>query len=89
MSVDTQIKTQPDEKLVDAHGLLARLFEPETRPSLRWIRSQTRRKAIPCFKLGRLIRYDPALVRQALERNCLVLDKASARTSRATPGGAR
>lgn len=76
-----------ENKLVDADGLLDRLFDKETRPSLRWLQYQIKRKAIPFYRVGRLIRFDPALVRQALERDCLVQAKAP-RLSRATPQGA-
>ena len=79
-----QALTSPiTERLVDAEGLLAALFDPQTRPSLKWLHRQRKRKLIPFFRLGRYIRFDPVLVRQALDRDCLV----TARNS--TAGGVR
>ena len=86
----SQTNTSQDDQLVDAHGLLARLFEPETRPSLRWVRTQTKRKSIPFYRIGgRLIRFDVAQVRAALERNCLVVAKNSGRPTTVATGTAR
>ncbi len=85
----SQTNTSQDDQLVDAHGLLARLFEPATRPSLRWVRTQTKKKTIPFFRIGgRLIRFDVAQVRAALERNCLVVAKTGRQAAPVT-GGAR
>ena len=69
--------TQTAERLVDAQGLLDALFDPQTRPSLRWLHRRRKRKEIPFFRIGRYIRFDPALVRQALERDCLVTARHS------------
>lgn len=52
--------------LVDAEGLRKILFDPPT--SLRWIRDQQKRRTIPFIKLGRVVRFDPAAVRAALDR---------------------
>lgn len=60
------------ERLVDGPGLLVALFEPDSRPSLRWLEREVEKKNIPVYRLGRLVRFDPSLVRQALERNFLV-----------------
>lgn len=54
-------------RLVDANKLLEELFEAECRPTLRWLREQTARRAIPFVKLGRLVFFDVAKVREALD----------------------
>ena len=54
--------------LVDAHGLLEQLFRPRSRPSLAWVRRQTRARAIPSVRIGRLVFYDLAAVREKLAR---------------------
>jgi len=53
-------------RLVDAQGLLNELFQPESRPSLEWLRRRTRARAIPSIRVGRLIFYDPPAVREKL-----------------------
>lgn len=60
------------ERLVDGNRLLEVLFESGNRPCLRWLGYQRSRRMIPYFKIGRLVRYDPMLVRDALERKCLI-----------------
>src|ERR1700722_6757801 len=54
--------------LVDAQGLLIELFQPESRPSLAWVRRQTRARAIPAVRIGRLVFYDIPAVREKLAR---------------------
>ena len=53
-------------KLLDAEGLLAELFPQDARPTVRWLREQQRRRAIPFIKLGRLVFFDPLAVREAI-----------------------
>jgi hypothetical protein len=53
-------------KLVDAKGLLDALFDESCRPSLRWVRDQTRSRAIPFVRIGRLVFFDVAQVRARL-----------------------
>lgn len=53
-------------RLVDAKALLITLFAESCRPSLRWLRTQQKRKTIPSIKIGRLVFYDPDAVRAAL-----------------------
>ena len=53
-------------KLVDAKGLLNALFDESCRPSLRWIRDQQRRRAIPFVRIGRLVFFDVSQVRARL-----------------------
>ena len=55
-----------ETKLLDAEGLLAELFPPDSRPTVRWLREQQRRRSIPFVKLGRLVFFDPIAVREAI-----------------------
>ena len=59
-------------KLVNAEQLLDALFDPEARPSLRWLRTQTKAKTIPYVRLGHLIFFDVEMVRSALASKNLV-----------------
>ena len=59
-------------KLVNAEQLLEALFTPESRPSLRWLRSQTKAKAIPYVRMGHFVLFDLELVRTALANRHLV-----------------
>ena len=59
-------------KLVSAERLLEELFEPTSRPSLRWLRSQTRSKSIPHIRIGHLVFFDVDMVRSALSGKNLV-----------------
>lgn len=59
-------------KLVSAERLLEELFEPTSRPSLRWLRSQTRSKSIPHIRIGHLVFFDVEMVRLALSSKNLV-----------------
>ncbi len=57
-------------KLMNAKELLEALFSEESRPSLRWLRHQTRIKAIGSVRMGagsRLIFYDIDAIRAAME----------------------
>jgi hypothetical protein len=58
--------TQCDNQFVDAKRLLELLFDEASRPSLRWLREQQGRRAIPFVKLGRLVFFSPPQVREAL-----------------------
>jgi hypothetical protein len=60
--------TPSKNQLVDAEGLLAALFSPDSRPSVRWVREQQKRRTIPFVKISRLVRFDPEEVRAALRR---------------------
>lgn len=59
-------------KLVSAEQLLDALFDRQCRPSIRWLRTQTKAKAIPFVKIGHLIFFDVELVRAALAAKNLV-----------------
>lgn len=52
---------------VDAPKLLETLFAPECRPSLRWLREQQSARKIPSVKIGRLVFFDPAACKAALD----------------------
>lgn len=54
-------------KLLNAQQLLEAIFTPEARPSLRWLREQTKVKAIPHIRIGHLVFFDEAMVRATLD----------------------
>lgn len=56
------------KKLVGAKTLLERLWEEPERPSLRWLRMQTKARKIPYIRLGRRIWFDEDTVRASMER---------------------
>lgn len=66
-------------KLVTATQLLDQLFDPEARPSLRWLRTQTKAKAIPYVRIGHLVFFDVEIVRTALATRNLVRHRMAAR----------
>ena len=53
-------------KLVNADQLLKVLFAAACRPSLRWLRSQTKAEAIPHVRIGHLVFFDVEVVRRSL-----------------------
>jgi len=59
-------------KLVGAKQLLEQLFDQDARPSIRWLRQQTKAKAIPFVRIGHLIFFDVDMVRAALSAKNLV-----------------
>ena len=59
-------------KLVSAEQLLEQLFAPECKPSLRWLRTQTKAKAIPHIRIGHLVFFDLDMVRTSLAGKRLV-----------------
>lgn len=59
-------------KLVDAKQLLEQMFAPECKPSLRWLRTQTKAKAIPHIRIGHLVFFDVEMVRASLAGKRLV-----------------
>ena len=65
-------------KLVNAQQLLEQLFDPEARPSMRWLRSQTKAKSIPHVRIGHLVFFDMDMVRAALAAKNLVRHRMSA-----------
>ena len=65
-------------KLVSAEQLLEQLFDPQCRPSLRWLRSQTKSKSIPHIRIGHLVFFDMDMVRAALAGRNLVRHRMAA-----------
>ena len=63
--------------LVGAETLLETLFPvARDRPTLRWLAEMRKRRLIPFRKIGgRIIRYDVAEVRAALDRNFTVVSR--------------
>ena len=59
-------------KLVSAEQLLEAVFAPECKPSLRWLRTQTKAKAIPHIRIGHLVFFDVEMVRTALTNKRLI-----------------
>jgi len=49
--------------------------DPASRPSLRTFRTLQARRQIPYLKIGHLTYFDPAEVRRALNRKCLVKER--------------
>jgi len=71
------------DHLVNIHGLLDALFgTTPDRPSVRWLQYQMTRRTVPYYKIGNLCRFSVPMVRQALEKNCLIT-AGSGKTSRA------
>ena len=62
-------------QLVSAPRLLEVIFEQPGRPSLRWLREQQSRRAIPFIKIGRRVFFDPNQVREALSVKFTVTKK--------------
>jgi hypothetical protein len=60
------LMTETTERLVNAAGLLEVVFQDKSRPSLRWLKQKQAAGLIPFTKVGRLVWFDPAAVRQAL-----------------------
>ena len=50
------------ERLVTAQRLLEIIWDPLSRPSLQWIRKETKRRMLPHVRRGRLIFYRPRSV---------------------------
>jgi hypothetical protein len=70
-------------KLVSAEQLLEQLFAPECKPSLRWLRSQTKAKTIPHIRIGHLVFFDVEMVRVALASRNVVRNRMMMPTSSA------
>jgi hypothetical protein len=70
-------------KLVTAVQLLEQLFDDDARPSLRWLRTQTKAKAIPHIRIGHLVFFDVDMVRSALAAKSLVRRRMAAQRMQA------
>jgi len=64
-------------KLLNAEQLLEQLFSPESKPSMRWLRTQTKAKSIPHVRIGHLVFFDLEMVRTALAGKNLVRGKVT------------
>jgi hypothetical protein len=71
-------------KLVSAHQLLEQLFDSNAKPSLRWLRTQTKAKAIPHVRIGHLVFFDVEMVRAALAGRNLVRGRTVSVVAQAT-----
>ncbi len=62
---DTIIPTPENEmdRLVSGPRLLEILWDEASRPSIRWLRDQQRRRSIPFMRVGRLIWFCPRQVK--------------------------
>ena len=66
-------ETTPAPALVGAETCLCLVFPDEaTRPSLRYFRELQRKRLLPFRKIGRLVFFDPAEVRRALDKTFTV-----------------
>lgn len=72
--MDENHPSKTGETLVDIHGLGPAIFG-ESAPSARTLRTLTRKGVLPHFRIGKLVRYDPRMVRLALQHHCLVNPK--------------
>jgi hypothetical protein len=54
-------------QFVDGPTLLEILFPAECRPTLRWLRDRQANRSIPFVKIGRLVFFNPAKVRETLD----------------------
>jgi len=69
-------------KLVGAKQLLNDLFDQDARPSIRWLRQQTKAKAIPFIRIGHLVFFDVDMVRATLAGKNLVIGRHHSSTAR-------
>lgn len=67
-------------KLVRSEQLLDQLFDPGAKPSIRWLRAQTRAKTIPYVRIGHLVFFDVDMVRAVLADQNLVRHRIKATT---------
>ena len=87
LKVDVMQKTMNElvvkGKLVSAEQLLDQVFAPECKPSLRWLRTQTKAKAIPHIRIGHLVFFDVEMVRAALADKRLIRGRTLAAVTQA------
>ena len=65
-------------KLVRGEKMLDEVFDRECRPSMRWLRTQTKSKAIPFVRIGHLVFFDVEMVRAALASKNVVRHRMTA-----------
>ena len=64
-SMNTDMRNEKPEQLLDARGILRDVWETKARPSIQWLRKHTG-KDIPVVRIGKLCFYSPSKVREAL-----------------------
>jgi hypothetical protein len=65
MKIDT-------DKLVTGAVLLETIFHETDRPKMRWLQYMCKKRVIPYYKIGHLVRFDVAKVRAKLEKKNVV-----------------
>jgi hypothetical protein len=60
--------TDLNQQMVTGEKLLEILFREDCRPTLRWLRDQQKARRIPYVRIGRLVFFNPAQVKAALEK---------------------
>lgn len=71
----THMNSIERRKLINAQQLLEVIFTPEARPSLRWLREQTKNANIPYVRIGHLVFFDEEMVRAKLAESNTVLGR--------------
>lgn len=56
-----------EKRLVNTEQLRRELWEVDSAPSIRWIRYQQAKRAIPFVKIGQQVWFNPDAVRRTLE----------------------
>jgi hypothetical protein len=73
----------PLRRLVGAQQCSAEIFgDGADAPCARWWQYQMKRGIIPFYRIGRLVWFDPAEVREALTQQCRVAARTNARPVR-------
>ena len=75
-------------KLVRAEDMLEQVFAQNCKPSLRWLRTQTKTKAIPHIRIGHLVFFDVEMVRASLAGKRLIRGRTLAPAAPAAPQAA-
>ncbi len=65
---NTSIPKNEMDRLVSGPRLLEILWDETSRPSIRWLRDQQRRRSIPFMRVGRLIWFCPRQVMEHMAR---------------------
>ena len=65
-------------KLVTGEQLLDQLFDPQARPSTRWLRTQIKERNIPFVRIGHLVFFEVEMVRVVLAEKHLVRHRLAA-----------
>ena len=68
-------------KLVSAQTLLDEVFDTNCKPTVRWLRNQTKSKAIPHIRIGHLVFFDVEMVRAALVAKNMIRGRMALRSA--------